>query len=105
MPAKTVTPVSFAKTVTDAAVAEVLSASSVHVRGAIIQAKPGNTNATVIASSKALAEAGSGISLVPGASVELEAYTDEGADTRFDLGALWVDVSTNGNGVNVLYFV
>lgn len=82
-----------AKTVTTSGSPEQLVGSSTPVKSVAIQAKHGNTGSVYLGSSGT-----QDVELLPGESFPLA--KEDG--TTFDLSNIWVDVDTDGEGVNFI---
>jgi hypothetical protein len=98
-----VTPTSGETDVPAAGTAVVLAAAGTLVRKVTVSSPLANTGALTIGSTKALAEAGSGISLDPGQSHTFDESTAF-EERTIDLNDLWIDVTTNGDDVTYFYF-
>jgi len=99
--AQTVSPNGGSKTVSTAGTGEKLVASSTIVTGVIIQAKEANTNPVFVGDSGVDNTTSPQITLDAGESVSI--FPGEGFD--LDLAEFYVDVTTNGEGVDFLYLV
>ncbi len=86
----------FEKTVTSSGTAEVLVASRTEIRSAAIQALPANTGTVHLRDAAAGAD---GVRLTAGQTFEISAETYD----TFDLAAIFIKVSVNGEGVSVTH--
>lgn len=78
------------KTISAAGTAEALEATSRRVKGLAIIAKSGNTNPIFLGGEDVDSSTNGG--LTAGQSIVLEGFTDT--------GAIWLDVTTNGEGID-----
>lgn len=90
------------KTVTAAGTQEAISATPLLVTSVIIQALPGNTNNIYIGDSS-VSSALNMATLDSGQVVTFSGTALGGDSGLIDLGAVYVDADTNGEGVNVGY--
>ena len=98
--AKTVSPVGGAKTVTTAGTAEALVASSTLATWVRITSKSGNTNPVYVGDSNVDNTTSPQMALASALDYVVLSPT-EGFD--IDLAEIYVDVTTNGEGVDFLY--
>lgn len=98
---------SLQKTVTTAGTAEALSSTSLRVKKAWIRPLAGNTNPVFIGNDGADdVTSSNGLVLEPAdPALELGDVESGGVDQKVELSSVIVDVTTNGEGVSVLYLI
>lgn len=92
----------FTKTVTTAGTREQLRSSGLKVPSAVIQALRGNSNPIFVGNS-AVSATNHFISLTAGTTITLSGAQFGLAEAQFDLSKVWLDVTTNTEGVMVGY--
>ena len=86
------------KTVTTAGTREQLTTSGVKSPAVVIQALRANTN-PVFVGNDSVSSSTHFVSLTAGGSVTISASDYGWADAQVDLSKIWLDVTTNGEGV------
>lgn len=95
-----VTPV--AKSVAAAGTREQLTSTPTLADQVLIQAKPGNSGNVFVGDSNVSSTRG--WTLIPGQFVSFEGPRRPGGTDSMDLSTIWLDVATNGDGVQWGYF-
>ena len=94
-------PLSFRKAVTTAGTREQLTTSERFVTAVTIQAVRANTNNVYVGDNQV--SSANGIELDAGESITLSADAYGLAGATIDMSAIWLDVDTSSEGVNVFY--
>lgn len=98
-----VRPIGFLKTVGAAGTQERLTDSSHTVRAVLITAKPGNSG-YVYVGDKDVSSTRHGVCLDQKESVEMTTGDLGWPEAEMPLNEIWLDVSSSGDGVSVMYF-
>ena len=91
------------KTVTSAGTAEALVSTAIKCSSVVIQAKRGNTNPVFVGDNNV--DSSNGIELDAEETISLAANDSGRVPTLLQLDTIYIDVTTNGEGVNILYIV